>query len=141
MEALQKYIQGRDGKESGRTQTCSATVATTSPSVPAPAPAAHLPGVSSHWSSTASRHAQEPSDAELLAVSMEPDTEASSSSAPEVPAPPQHSLPTAEPEKQPSQTQPVPTAEMSSTSPPLVLLCGLFLWMPYRMWPFKLLCA
>ncbi|KAK1806304.1 hypothetical protein P4O66_000179 [Electrophorus voltai] len=46
----------------------------------------------------------------------------SSSSAPEVPAPPQHSLPTAEPEKQPSQTQPVPTAEMSSTSPPLVLL-------------------
>ncbi|KAK1789988.1 hypothetical protein P4O66_002303 [Electrophorus voltai] len=68
-------------------------------------------GAFSHRSSTA-RRAQEPSDAKLLAVSMELDAEAPSSSAPEVPAPPQRSLQTAEPEKQTSRTQPVPTAEV-----------------------------
>ncbi|KAK1787449.1 hypothetical protein P4O66_002927 [Electrophorus voltai] len=137
--------------------------------------------------------AQEPSDADLLVESVELDTEAPTSSAPEVLAPPQRSLPTAEPEKQPSQTQPVPTAEVllpeswkqtlprerhqwvnwalftreqsgrpaltknlclwwwppgprlvyaqPSSSPDAFFHSRLFLWMPYRMWAFKLPCA
>ncbi|XP_035383861.1 uncharacterized protein LOC113568948 isoform X2 [Electrophorus electricus] len=68
-------------------------------------------GVFSHRSSKA-RRAQEPSYAKLLAVSMELDAEALLSSTPEVPAPPQRSLQMAEPEKQTSQMQPMPTAEV-----------------------------
>ncbi|XP_035377658.1 uncharacterized protein LOC118240668 [Electrophorus electricus] len=60
MEALQKSIQRRDAKESGRPQTRSATA---SPSVPARAPAPHLSGVSGRRSSTASCSASEGSGA------------------------------------------------------------------------------
>ncbi|XP_076842439.1 uncharacterized protein LOC143487016 [Brachyhypopomus gauderio] len=182
MEALQKYIQRRDAEKSSRPETRS---------VPAPATVPCLPGLSKRRTSTASRSTQDPTDAELLAALVELDVEAPSSSA--VPAPPQHFLPTAEPEQQPSQTQPVPTAEvllhegwkqtlpkeqhqwvsralfnrdqsgrLALTknlrlwwSPPGLQLVytqppsssdtfshsRLFLWMPYRMWAFKLLCV
>ncbi|KAK1803985.1 hypothetical protein P4O66_003920 [Electrophorus voltai] len=189
-EALQKYIQRTDAKESGRVSSRQSSIAISSA----------LEGSSARLASEGScvrlravevtrlETAQEPSDADLLAVSMELDTEAPSSSAPEVPAPPQRSLPTAEPEKQPVPTadvllpegwkQTLPreqhqwvsralfTREQSGrpvlpknlclwwstpgpwlvyaqppSSPDAFFHSRMFLWMPYRVYAFKLLCA
>ncbi|XP_076856568.1 uncharacterized protein LOC143510742 [Brachyhypopomus gauderio] len=66
MEALQKFIQCRDVEKITRPETRS---------VPAPDTVPRLPGLSKRRTSTASRSTQDPTDAELLAASVELDVE------------------------------------------------------------------